>query len=91
MGRRPSPWPGRGFRSCSTSFETGLDGWEITGPPAGSAPNPNNFIRTTAGGFPEGAVVATPDTLYMGFGFEGISDASTRAMVMERAMDYLLP
>ena len=33
---------------------------------------------TTAAGFPEGAVVATPDTIYMGFGFEGIADAAKR-------------
>jgi hypothetical protein len=46
----------------STSFETDLGGWTVTGPPPGSAPNSNNFARTTAGGFPEGAVVATPDT-----------------------------
>jgi hypothetical protein len=74
----------------STGFETGLDGWEVTGPPEGSAPNPNNFIRTTAGGFPEGAVVATGDTLFMGFGFEGISDEATRNDVMGRAVGYLL-
>ena len=77
----------------TTSFEADadpMDGWEITGPAEGSAPNPNNFIRTTAAGFPEGAVVATDDTLYMGFGFEGISDAATRREVMDRAMDYLL-
>jgi hypothetical protein len=72
-----------------TSFEDGLDGWEITGPPPGSAPNANNFIRTTAEGFPEGAVIATPDTLYMGFGFEGISDRTSRALVMHKAIDYL--
>ncbi|MPY81010.1 MAG: hypothetical protein GEV04_21750 [Actinophytocola sp.] len=74
----------------STSFETGLDGWEVTGPPEGSSPNPNNFERTTAGGFPEGAVVATDDTLYMGFGLEGIRNAATRDAVMGRAMEYLL-
>jgi hypothetical protein len=77
----------------STSFEEDadpMDGWAATGPPPGSAPNPNNFVRTTAGGFPEGAVVATPDTLYMGFGLEGITDAATRAEVMRRSMDYLL-
>jgi hypothetical protein len=72
-----------------TSFETGLDGWSVTGPPAGSGLNANNFERTTAEGFPEGAVIATPDTLYMGFGFEGISDAATRADVMGKAMDFL--
>lgn len=74
----------------TTSFEDGLGGWEVTGPAEGSAPNPNNFERTTAGGFPEGAVVATDDTVYMGFGFEGIADAVTRNAVMGRAMEYLL-
>lgn len=75
----------------STSFETeDLGGWEITGPPEGSSPNPNNFIRTTAGGFPEAAVVATAGSLLAGFGFEGISDAATRADWMERAMAHLL-
>ena len=78
-------------RRGSTSFEAGLGGWTIPGQPEGSAPNPNDFIVTTAGGFPEGAVVATDDTLYMGFGFEGITDAATREVVMGRAMEYLLP
>jgi hypothetical protein len=75
----------------STSFETSLDGWTIPGQPAGSAANANDFIRTTPAGFPEGAVIATRDTLYMGFGFEGITDAATRDLVMGRAMGYLLP
>ncbi len=74
----------------STSFETDLGGWTVTGPPPGSSPNSNNFARTTAGGFPEGAVVATPDTLYAGFGLEGISTPAARNEVMRRSMDYLL-
>ena len=77
----------------TTSFEDDadpMDGWAVTGPPPGSAPNSNNFVRTDAQGFPEGAVVATEDTIYMGFGFEGITGAATRTMVMDRAMDYLL-
>ncbi|WP_400999325.1 M14 family zinc carboxypeptidase [Agromyces sp. GXQ0307] len=74
----------------TTSFEADLGGWEITGPPEGSSPNPNNFIRTTAGGFPEAAVVATPGSLYAGFGFEGITDAATRADWMEAALSHLL-
>jgi hypothetical protein len=75
----------------STSFETGLEGWAVPGQPEGSAANPNDFIQTTAGGFPEGAVIATADTIYMGFGLEGITGADDRAIVMGRAMDYLLP
>ena len=74
----------------STSFETGLDGWAATDPPPGSSPNPNNWERTTAAGFPEGAVVATPDTLYMGFGVEGIATPEARNAVMRRSIDYLL-
>jgi hypothetical protein len=74
----------------TTSFEDGLAGWTVTGPPPGSAPNANNFIRTTAAGFPEGAVVATDDTLYFGFGFEGISGSAVRTGVMGKAMAYLL-
>ncbi|MFS8104126.1 M14 family metallopeptidase [Lentzea alba] len=74
----------------STSFESGLDGWVVSGPPAGSAPNGNNFTRTTAAGFPEGAVVKTADTLYFGFGFEGISGTAVRNEVMARSMNYLL-
>jgi hypothetical protein len=75
----------------STSFEAGLDGWTVPGAPAGSAANPNDFIVTTAAGFPEGAVVTTRDTVYMGFGLEGITSAADRALVMRRAMDHLLP
>ncbi|MGW6935595.1 M14 family zinc carboxypeptidase [Lentzea sp. NPDC054927] len=74
----------------STSFESGMDGWAVTGPPPGSAPNGNNFTRTTAAGFPEGAVVKTADTLYFGFGFEGISNVAIRNEVMARSMTYLL-
>ncbi|WP_053205874.1 M14 family metallopeptidase [Jiangella muralis] len=73
-----------------TSFETDLGGWDVPGPPEGSAPNANDFIRTTAGGFPEAAVTATPGTLYAGFGLEGIEDAAERAAVMERALKHLL-
>jgi hypothetical protein len=74
----------------STSFEDGLGGWAATGPPEGSGPNVNKFIRTTAAGFPEGAVIATDATLYFGFGLEGISDTATRNAVMGKAMAYLL-
>jgi len=77
----------------TTSFETEadpMDGWTVTGPPPGSSPNPNNFHRITAAGFPEAAVVATPTSLYAGFGFEGISDAATRNAVMGRVIKHLL-
>ena len=77
----------------TTSFEDDgdvMDGWAVTGPPPGSSANPNNFVVTTSAGFPEGAAITTADTVYFGFGFEGITDASTRTTVMGRIMDYLL-
>ena len=70
----------------STSFETGLDGWTIAGPPPGSGPNGNDFIRANADSFPEGAVVATPSSVYFGHGIEGIAGAPTRAAVLGRAL-----
>jgi murein tripeptide amidase MpaA len=74
----------------STDFESDLGGWTVPGAPEGSSPNSNDFARISGAGFPEGAVVATDDTLYMGFGFEGISDAATRDEVMGDAIAYLL-
>ena len=73
----------------TTSFETGMDGWTVPGAPPGSSPNPNDFVRTTAAGFPEGPSATTGDTIYFGFGFEGISDEADRNEVMDRAMTYL--
>ena len=74
----------------STSFETGLDGWTVSGPPAGSGPNANNWIRTDAAGFPVGASISTPDSILMGFGFEGISTQASRNAVMGRVLGHLL-
>jgi hypothetical protein len=74
----------------STSFETGLDGWAIAGPPEGSAPNVNNFVQTDASGFPVGNAIATPHSLLLGFGLEGVSTEAERNEVMGRALDHLL-
>jgi Zinc carboxypeptidase len=74
----------------TTSFETDLGGWEVTGPPEGSAPNANNFERITGAGFPEGAAVTTDDTVLMGHGVEGIADAQDRKDVIGRTVQYLL-
>ena len=75
---------------ATTSFEAGLDGWQITGPPAGSGPNANNWVRTDAAGFPVGATISTPDSILMGFGFEGIATQQARNAVMGRVMGHLL-
>jgi murein tripeptide amidase MpaA len=74
----------------STDFEADLGGWAVPGAPEGSAPNTNDFARITGAGLPEGGVVVTDDTIYMGFGFEGISDAATRNALMRDSVRYLL-
>ena len=74
----------------TASFETGLDGWAVAGPPAGSGPNANNFTRTDASGFPVGAAISTPHSILMGFGFEGITSQAQRNEVMRRTLDHLL-
>jgi hypothetical protein len=74
----------------STSFETGLDGWTVSGAPAGSAGNANDWIRTDESGFPVGSSITTPSTVLMGFGIEGITTPAARADVMGRVMDHLL-
>jgi hypothetical protein len=73
----------------TTSFESGSDGWEMPAAPAGSATNANTWEITTAGGFPEGAIIAGPNSLLWGFGLEGVTDADRREELMGRAIDYL--
>jgi hypothetical protein len=76
-----------------TSFEDDLDpmdGWTIPGPPEGSDPNPNDWLRTGSVGLEEGAAVSTDDTLYFGFGFEGIRGVGARTSVMDRIINHLL-
>ncbi|MGH2987470.1 MAG: M14 family zinc carboxypeptidase [Solirubrobacterales bacterium] len=77
----------------TTSFEDDgdpFDGWEVTGPAEGSGANPNNWLRTGSVGIEEGAAVATDDSLFFGFGFEGIADALDRKQVMGNSVNYLL-
>ena len=81
----------------STSFEDDgdpTDGLDVPGAPQDAegieGPNRNDWIRRGGLGIKEGAAVATADTIYMGFGFEGITDAANRNEIMGRAIDYLL-
>jgi hypothetical protein len=78
----------------STSFEAGLDGWTVPGAPQDAegieGPNRNDWVRRGGLGIKEGAAIATPDTLYLGFGFEGVTGAATRNEIMRRALDHLL-
>jgi murein tripeptide amidase MpaA len=74
----------------ATSFEDGLDGWTVTGPPPGSGPNSNSWARTGAGGFPEGAAIRTNRSLLLGFGLEQVDTDASRATIIGHAMEDLL-
>ena len=68
-------------------FETNLGGWTVGPPPAGTD-NPTNGWERRTEQFKEGGVVATDDTLYTGFGFEGINE-SARNEFMKRTLTHL--
>ena len=77
--------------SSSTSFEDGdTGGWAVTGAPAGSAANTNDWTITDSSGFPVGATITTPNSLLAGFGFEAISTQPERYAMMARVLDHLL-
>ncbi|MEV0713470.1 M14 family zinc carboxypeptidase [Asanoa sp. NPDC050611] len=73
---------------ASTGFETDLGGFTVLGPPPGSAPNVTDWSRTQLG-FEEGAVITTQDSVYTGFGFEGLAPAERNDLV-KRAVRHLL-
>ncbi|GAB3141700.1 M14 family metallopeptidase [Micromonospora sonneratiae] len=77
-----------GATVAETSFEADLGGWTVTGPPAGSAPGANDWSRSQQA-FEEGAAVLTPDTVYLGFGLEGLAPAA-RDDLVARSMRHLL-
>jgi hypothetical protein len=72
----------------ATSFEEDLGGFEAGPAPEGSE-NDAQWQRSESVGYVVGAGVATADTLYWGFGFEGVSTTEQRTAVMRSAMQYL--
>jgi hypothetical protein len=70
-----------------TSFEDGLGGWTAAGPPAGSGPNANTWSRSQQA-FDNGAVTTTRDSVFLGFGLEGLAPKERNEFV-KRAMRHL--
>jgi hypothetical protein len=68
-------------------FEVDYGAWQPSDPPPGS-PVTNNWARIESFGLPEAPVIRTPDSVYMGFGFEAIDTADNRNVVMDRVMKY---
>ncbi|MEV1143633.1 M14 family zinc carboxypeptidase [Micromonospora sp. NPDC049799] len=77
-----------GTTVSETSFETAdLGGWTVAGPPAGSAGNATDWSRSQQA-FEEGAAVVTADTVYLGFGLEGLAPAA-RDDLVARSLAHL--
>jgi hypothetical protein len=78
-----------GAPQSATSFENDdLDGWQVAGPPPGSAPTSKDWTRAQKT-FEEGAAISTDDTVLFGFGLEGLPPAE-RADVLRRTLRHLL-
>ena len=78
-----------GTPTAQTSFEDGLGGWTVAGPPPGSDANGNDWVRSQ-NAFDDGAAVTTEDTVYTGFGVEGLRTREMREDFMARVMTHLL-
>ena len=68
----------------STDFENDDGGWTAAPPPEGTDYDDANWTRATQQ-FTEGGIVGTTDTIYTGFGFEGMN-AAARPEFMKRAL-----
>ncbi len=70
-----------------TSFEADLGGWTVAGPPPGSGRNGTDWARSQLA-FDSGAAVTTTDSVYLGFGLEGLPEAQ-RVDLVRRALRHL--
>ena len=77
-----------GVVTAETSFEDGLGGWTPAPAPAGTRVT-NNWTRTQKA-FEEGAATTTEDTVFTGFGAEGLTTGEMRRDFVARAMAHLL-
>ena len=77
-----------GAQAAFTDFESDDHGWQLGPSPEGTANPVVGWERVTEE-FTEGAVVATDDTVYTGFGFEGIRTQAKRNEFMRGVLTHL--
>ncbi len=79
-----------GTATETIDFETGDGGFEAGPPPPGSEEDTQRAweIRESVGWI-DGPGIATEDTLYWTFGFEGVSDAAVREQLLGSSLAYL--
>ena len=84
---------GNPINSADPSFESGMDGWTLPGPPpppgdGGQSPA-TGWERAQSAPFVETPITTTNDTVYTGFGFEAVTGAANRVALMEAALAHL--
>ncbi len=77
-----------GERIAFTDFESDEGGWQAGPSPEGTVNPVAGWARTTEE-FQEGAVVGTTDTVYTGFGFEGLAGREARAEFLGGVLRHL--
>jgi hypothetical protein len=81
------------INSADPSFETGLDGWTLPGPPGPAGTQPQNpatgWERAQSAPFVETPIVTTTDTVYTGFGLEAVTGAAKQGDLMKAALAHL--
>jgi murein tripeptide amidase MpaA len=81
------------IQTADPSFESGMDGWTLPGPPApagddGQSPA-TGWERAQTAPFVEGPIATTTDTVFTGFGFEGVTGAANRNALMQAVLTHL--
>jgi murein tripeptide amidase MpaA len=81
------------INSADPSFESGMDGWTLPGPPLPAGPAGQSSVtgweRVQSAPFIEAPVVTTNDTVYTGFAFEAITGAANRNAFMQAVLTHL--
>jgi hypothetical protein len=79
-----------GATTSSTSFETDdISPWTVGGPPEGSGPNANNWVRSPSPGFEDGPGIRTPRSVLLGFGVESVTGQAQRNQLVKDGLSYL--
>jgi len=79
-----------GATASSTSFETDdISPWTVGGPPEGSQPNANNWVRSPSPGFEDGPGIRTSRSVLLGFGVESVTGQAQRNQLVKDALGYL--
>ena len=85
MGRRRATLTDGATHARVQRLRAAADGGWAVGPPPEGTDSPTNGWTRRGAEFSEGGVVTTDDTVYTGFGFEGINE-SARTEFMRRTL-----